>query len=42
MGDSKGSSSYGAGDTGGSHGDYVHGVSDEWIRKRVNSGVKKA
>jgi hypothetical protein len=41
MGNKLGSSSYAAGDAGGSHGDYAHGVSQGWIDKRIGGAVSK-
>ena len=37
-----GSSSYEAGDTGGSCGDYEHGVSDAWVARRVDRASRSA
>lgn len=41
MADKSGSSSYKAGDTGGSYGDY-HGVSMDWIASKVAQGTAKS
>ena len=41
MPDKTGSSSYSAGDAGGSCGDY-HGVSRDWVRNKAKSGGMKA